>query len=373
MGHHTPLYAEHESLGAKLVDFAGWDMPVHYGSQIDEHKAVRESAGMFDVSHMAVVDITGADARSYLRRLWANDVAGADSIGKVLYTCMLNARGGVVDDLIAYHLADGWYRTIMNAATAAKDLAWMHDHAGGRDVQVTHRPDLAIVAVQGPDARQRVAGVMTDDAADRAMQLKRFRAHVDGQWMIGRTGYTGEDGFELVLPADDAVALWRALAQAGAAPAGLGARDTLRLEAGLKLYGQDLDEDHHPFESGLGWTVAFRPRERAFIGREALAALHENKQPGTRHKLAGLLLEGRGVMRAGQAVRAADSPDDDPANACGCVTSGGFAPTLGRSIALARVPDNCGDAVDVYMRNRWLGACVVPYPFVRNGEPAIGL
>lgn len=373
MGKHTPLYTEHESLGAKLVDFAGWDMPIHYGSQIDEHKAVREAAGMFDVSHMAAVDITGTEARRFLRHLWANDVAKADTIGKAVYTCMLNAHGGVIDDLIAYHLGDNWYRTVVNAATTDKDLAWMHGQAAGYDVTVTHRPDLAIVAVQGPDARQHVAAVIDADVAEKAMQLKPFRAHVADEWVIGRTGYTGEDGFELMLPAERVVPLWRALLDAGVTAAGLGARDTLRLEAGLNLYGQDMDEDCHPLESGLGWTVAFEPAERNFIGREALEAARENVTQATQNKLVGLVLEGRGVIRAGQAVRAAGDKDDNPEHAFGRVTSGGFAPTLGRSIAFARVPEHCAEMVEVNMRNRWLSARVVAYPFVRKGKPAVDL
>lgn len=373
MGHHTPLYAEHESLGAKLVDFAGWSMPIHYGSQIDEHKAVRASVGMFDVSHMGIIDITGADARAYLRRLWANDVARIDTIGTVLYTCMLKPDGGVIDDLVVYHLGDDWYRTVVNAGTTHKDLAWMQSAAEGYDVRVTHRSDLAMVAVQGPDARRHVAAAVAGETADRAAQLKSFRACVDGETMIGRTGYTGEDGFEMVLPAADAVALWRTLAEAGVTPAGLGARDTLRLEAGLNLYGQDLDEDHDPLESGLGWTVAFEPAERAFIGRDALEAVRANATRQTRYQLVGLLLEGRGIMRAGQAVRTAEDAGDDAAHAAGCITSGGFAPTLGRSIAFARVPQGCGDAVAVRVRRKWLRARIVAYPFVRKGQPAIDL
>src|SRR5699024_336436 len=242
MGKHTPLYEEHQALGAKLVDFAGWDMPIHYGSQIGEHNAVRQAAGMFDVSHMAAVDIEGPDARAFLRRLWANDVAKADETGKAIYTCMLNERGGVIDDLIVYHLGENWYRTVVNAATTDKDLAWMQNQADGFEVGIEHRPDLAIIAVQGPQARQQVAAALDDELVARAMQLKPFRACTDATRMIGRTGYTGEDGFELILPAANAVALWRKLVAAGVTPAGLGARDTLRLEAGLNLYGQDMDE-----------------------------------------------------------------------------------------------------------------------------------
>ncbi len=369
MGHRTPLYHEHVASDAKLVDFAGWDMPIHYGSQLDEHKAVREAAGMFDVSHMAVVDINGPGARDFLRWLWANDVAKVDDPGKAIYTCMLNTRGGVIDDLIVYHLGDGWYRTVVNAATTEKDMAWMVSQARDHDLSVKHRQDMAIIAVQGPEARESASGVLDQTLADAAMQLKPFYAAVDGDWSVGRTGYTGEDGFEIILPADDAASIWKALADAGVTPAGLGARDTLRLEAGLNLYGQDMDEDRHPLESGLGWTVAFKPAERAFIGREALESVRDNPQ----YKLVGLLLESRGVMRAGQAVRTADSKDDDPDNAEGHTTSGGFAPTLNRSIALARLPRDWNDSVEVQIRDKWLAARIVSYPFVRNGQVKIDL
>lgn len=369
MGKQTPLYEQHRALGAKLVDFAGWDMPIHYGSQIDEHNAVRSGAGMFDVSHMAAVDIEGPDARAFLRRLWANDVAKADAIGKAVYTCMLNERGGVIDDLIVYHLGDNWYRTVVNAGTTDKDLAWMQAQADGYEVCIEHRSDLAIIAVQGPAARDQVAAALNDELAQRAMQLKPFRACIDATRVIGRTGYTGEDGFEVMLPATDALALWQQLAAAGVTPVGLGARDTLRLEAGLNLYGQDMDEDRNPLESGLGWTVAFKPQERDFIGRAALQAVRDG---GQHDKLVGLVLEGRGVMRAGQAVRVAGATaDDDPAQAPGVVTSGSFAPTLQRSIGLARVPADCGETVEINMRRKWLAARVVAYPFVRKGKSVI--
>lgn len=362
---YTQLHGEHRKLGAKMVDFAGWDMPVHYGSQIDEHRAVRTGAGMFDVSHMAVVDIRGAGARAFLRRLWANDMAKADPPGKALYTCMLNTHGGVIDDLIAYHLDDGYYRTVVNAGTTDKDLAWMHGQADDYDVTIDHREDLGIVAVQGPAARDKAAAAIAQELAERAMALKPFYAATDGDWLVGRTGYTGEDGFELILPVDETVAVWRALHKAGVTPCGLGARDTLRLEAGLNLYGQDMDEDHHPLESGLGWTVAWEPEDRRFIGREALEAARDNYD----YKLVGLLLESRGVMRDGQRLRHAENGDE----VAGSVTSGSYAPTLERSIALARVPRDWQGSVEVEMRGKWLPARIVDYPFVRKGKIRIDL
>jgi len=367
MAKRTPLYDAHVADDAKLVDFAGWDMPIDYGSQIAEHKAVRESAGMFDVSHMAVVDITGSESRAFLRRLLANDVAKIDEDGRALYTCMLNTRGGVIDDLIVYHLAGEHYRIVVNAATTEKDLAWLDSQARDFQVDIQHRRDLAIIAVQGPRGRDLAASVLDEDFAAAAMQLKPFRCASDGDRSVGRTGYTGEDGFELVLPADEAVSAWKKLRDTGVAPVGLGARDTLRLEAGLNLYGQDMDEDRTPLESGLAWTVAFKPAEREFVGRDALEHMCEQ---GVGEKLVGLVLEGRGVMRSHSAVRAADSSVEEK-QAEGEVTSGSYAPTLSRSIGLARVPADWEERVEVCLRDKWLPARIVRYPFVRNGKSRI--
>lgn len=363
MGKHTPLFDAHQSAGARMVDFAGWDMPVNYGSQIDEHHAVRKDAGMFDVSHMSAVDISGPGATEFLQNLWANDIAKASAPGKAIYTCMLNARGGVVDDLIAYHLGDNNYRVVVNAGTTDKDLAWIKAQARDYDVEINHRDDLAIIAVQGPNARDKAAEALDEELAGQAMNLKPFYAVQDGDWLVGRTGYTGEDGFELIVPADQADSVWVALRKAHVTPCGLGARDTLRLEAGLNLYGQDMDEDSHPLESGLGWTVAWEPEDRQFIGREALELARDQGCP----KMVGLLLEGRGVMRSHQAVR---HPQMDGE---GEVTSGGYGPTLERSIGLARVPDDWNGDVEVEIRNKWVPAKIVKYPFVRNGKIKIDL
>ncbi|GAB3670379.1 glycine cleavage system aminomethyltransferase GcvT [Salinisphaera aquimarina] len=368
MAKRTPLYDAHVALEAKMVDFAGWDMPIDYGSQIAEHKAVRDNAGMFDVSHMAVVDIHGDEAREFLRYVMANDIAKADDAGRAIYTCMLNTRGGVIDDLIVYHLGGGFYRVVVNAATTKKDLAWLQSQARERQVEIDHREDLAIIAVQGPRARELAGEVLDDDLAARAAKLKPFNAVVEGDISVGRTGYTGEDGYEIVLPVADAPGMWKRLRQAGVAPVGLGARDTLRLEAGLNLYGQDMDEDRTPLESGLGWTVAFDPEGREFIGRDAL---EHAKAEGVPMKLVGLVLEGRGVMRSHSAVREADSENDDAKAAEGEVTSGSYAPTLSRSIGLARVPVDWQDSVQVQIRDKWLPARIVAYPFVRNGKSRI--
>ncbi len=365
----TPLYDEHLSLGAKLVDFAGWEMPINYGSQIAEHNAVREHAGVFDVSHMTVVDIRGEGSRDFLRHVLANDIAKADADGKAIYTCMLNTHGGVVDDLIVFHVTGNWYRLVVNAATTEKDMAWLQSQVRDFDASVTRRDDLVIIAAQGPAARELVQQNLGSEFGERAMKLKPFEVAVDGDWTVGRTGYTGEDGFEIALPDHAAVEFWRQLVNSGATPVGLGARDTLRLEGGLNLYGQDMDEDHSPLISGLGWTVAFEPEDRDFVGREAL--LLERAQ-GVESKIVGVLLEGRGVLRTGAAVRAvADDQvtDPDADDVPGRITSGSYAPTLGRSIGFARIPANWDAGwVDIGVRGKWQSARVVKTPFVRKGK-----
>lgn len=363
MGLQTPLYAEHVALGAKMVPFGGWDMPLAYGSQIDEHHAVRRTAGMFDVSHMQPVDIDGPQATDYLRRLLANDVAKLKTPGKALYSCMCNPAGGVVDDLIVYRRTDTSYRAVVNAATADKDLAWMAKEADGFEVEIARRDDLAMIAIQGPEARAKTESLLPESLRADAMALKPFSACWNDDWFVGRTGYTGEDGFEIMLPPGDAVTLWKALAEAGVQPCGLGARDTLRLEAGMNLYGQDMDDEIGPLESGLGWTLAWEPAERDFVGRAALEAQRQNPD---RRRFVGLLLTGRGVLRAHQKVLS------DGAE-IGEVTSGGFSPTLQRSIAFARVQAGVGETCAVDIRGKPVAARVVKPPFVRNGAPKIEL
>lgn len=361
MGLRTPLFHEHERLGARIVPFGGWDMPLHYGSQIDEHHAVRRKAGMFDVSHMQSVDLSGPGAKAFLRQLLANDVAKLKDPGKALYSCMLNDKGGVVDDLIVYFRGPERYRMVVNAGTADKDLAWMQHHASGLDLTIERRSDLAMIAIQGPAARELTAPLLPARDRDSAMALKPFYA-VDGDhWFIGRTGYTGEEGFEVIVPAAQAPGLWQGLLKAGVQPCGLGARDTLRLEAGMNLYGQDMDETITPLESGLGWTLAWEPADRAFIGRSALSALSAD---ANRRRFVGLLLTGRGVLRAHQPVMANGQP-------LGEITSGGFSPTLERSIAFARVAPSIGETCEVEIRGKAVPARVVKTTFVRNGKPCL--
>ncbi|HEY6093906.1 MAG TPA: glycine cleavage system aminomethyltransferase GcvT [Gallionellaceae bacterium] len=355
----TPLNAAHRAMGAKMVDFGGWDMPLHYGSQLDEHHQVRNDAGMFDVCHMRVVDVRGAGTRAFLRYLLANSVDKLKTAGKALYSCMLRPEGGVIDDLIVYFMTEDWFRIVVNAGTADKDIAWMKEQAAARapQLQITSRDDLAMIAVQGPNAPVKLWKAMPG-SQELAESLKPFNAVEMGTMFIARTGYTGEDGFEIMLPAKAAAFFWQALADAGVKPIGLGARDTLRLEAGMNLYGHDMDETISPLEAGLAWTVDLQS-ERDFIGKAALLA-----KPATR-KLVGLVLQDRGVLRDHQVVHTAHGEGE--------ITSGSFSPTLNKSIAMARLPAavQIGDSVQVAIRDKMLTATVVKYPFVRNGKGLI--
>jgi aminomethyltransferase len=344
-----------------MVDFGGWDMPLQYGSQIAEHHAVRRGAGVFDVSHMCVVDLHGARVRAFLQRLLANDVGKLKAPGKALYGCMLKETGGVIDDLIVYLMEGSGFRAVVNAGTRDKDLAWMRQHAAQFGVQLTERTDLAMLAVQGPEARGKAASLLSPAGSTAALGLEPFFGREIDGWFVARTGYTGEDGFEIMLPGTEAERAWQALNSAGVASTGLGARDTLRLEAGMNLYGSDMDESTHPFESGLGWTVALEPHERAFIGREALEAVRAGVP---QRKLVGLLLEGRGVLRSHQKVFVADAGEGE-------ITSGTFSPTLERSIALARVPAAAGSSVQVDIRGKLHDARIVRPPFVRHGKALV--
>ena len=365
MGLKTPLYAKHVEAGGRMVDFGGWDMPLHYGSQIEEHHAVRRDVGAFDVSHMTIVDVVdevdgkSGQALEFLRFLLANDAAKLREPGSALYSCMLNVAGGVVADLIVYFLDDSRYRLVVNAATRDKDLAWIEKHAAPYAVGVREQPELAMIALQGPRARELASTLFDATWRDRALALKPFAALEAEDYFVARTGYTGEDGFEVVLPADAAESFWQGLLDRGAAPCGLGARDTLRLEAGMNLYGQDMDEDVSPFEAALGWTVSL-DEGRDFIGREVVEA---HKREGAPRQLIGLLMEDRGVMRHGQAVRTAHGDGE--------ILSGTFSPTLGKAIGFARVP--AGDlsaGVSVDIRGRDVPVRVVKFPFVRDGKPA---
>ena len=357
MGQRTPLYDQHLALGAKMVDFGGWDMPLHYGSQVEEHHQVRRDCGVFDVSHMTVVDVAGDQASAYLQHLLANDVARLKSPGRALYSAMLNERGGVIDDLIVY-LTDWGYRLVVNASTRDKDLAWMQAQAADFAVEINERPQLAMLAIQGPHARTRTAELVSQARATLIQELKPFQGLAEGDWFIGRTGYTGEDGLEIILPAEQAPDFLSELVGAGIPPIGLGARDTLRLEAGLNLYGQDMTEEVSPLAANMGWTIAWEPAERQFVGR---SALETQRAAGDQPKLVGLVLEERGVLRAHQVVRVNGVGDGE-------ITSGSFSPTLGKSIALARVPAGTAERAEVEIRGKWYPVRVVQPTFVRHGK-----
>ena len=350
----TSLFESHVASGAKMVDFGGWEMPLHYGSQIDEHHAVRKAAGMFDVSHMCAVDVSGAVPKSFFRRLIANDITKLKTPGKALYSAMLNTSGGVIDDLIVYWRGGDNYRVVVNASTSVKDLAHMNRVAETYDMDLTPRRDLAMIAVQGPNAREKVFEVRPEWRA-AGEPLPVFHSTEIDDVFLARTGYTGEDGFEISLPAAAAPRLWESLKTAGVAECGLGARDTLRLEAGMNLYGNDMDEMVSPLDAGLGWTVAME-NDRDFIGR----AVIENYEQ--RAAFVGLKLLDRGVMRSHMIVTTAHGE--------GATTSGTFSPTLGCSIALARVPlaVAVGDKVQIDIRGKLVDALVVKLPFVRNGR-----
>jgi aminomethyltransferase len=363
MGHRTPLYEAHLEAGAKMVDFAGWDMPIHYGSQIEEHHAVRTAAGMFDVSHMTVVDLHGEQTRAFLKHLVANNVDKLQESGKALYSCMLNEQGCVIDDLIIYFIDESYFRLVVNSATRDKDMAWIEKQAAAFSVEIKERPELAMIAVQGPDARGHLLALLDGENRQKVDALPVFFAHAAGEWFIARTGYTGEDGFEIILPAADAVTLWKQLLERGVRPSGLGARDTLRLEAGMALYGTDMDESVTPLVTGLGWTVGWEPADRDFIGR---AALEAQRSAGAPEKFVGLLLEDKGVLRNHQKVIVDGAGEGE-------ITSGSFSPTLKNAIALARVPKATGDSCQVDVRGRLLKARVVKPPFVRNGKPLVSV
>jgi aminomethyltransferase len=366
MTEKTVLNATHRALGAHMVDFGGWDMPVSYGSQIEEHHAVRRAAGMFDVSHMTVVDLHGARTREFLRHLLANNIDKLKVHGKALYSCMLNERGGVIDDLIVYYLGEEFFRLVVNAGTRAKDLAWIGQQAAVFAVQVKERPDFAMIAVQGPHARGKVLGLLAATDRPRIDQLGKFSAAAAQgphgmPLFVARTGYTGEDGFEIIVPNEHVLALWEALAAAGVVPAGLGARDTLRLEAGMNLYGQDMDDSVSPWEANLGWTIAL-DAGRDFIGRQPLEAL---KAAGVQRVMVGLVLDDKGVLRHGQTVLTANGPGE--------ILSGSFAPTLNKAVAFARIPVGTPGDVRVDIRGREVPVRLVKYPFVRDGKPCAGI
>ena len=357
----SPLHERHEALGAKFAEFGGWSMPLQYSSIVAEHKAVRDAVGIFDVSHLGNARVTGPGAGDFVNACFTNDL-GKICPGQAQYTLCCTDDGGVIDDLIAYYLAEDFYRLVANASTRDKDLAWIRQQAAGFQVRVEERPELALIAVQGPNARTAVLPLIAEADRQAIETLARFSAidarGVSGEALfVARTGYTGEDGFEIVLPQEQAVAFWDRLAAAGVKPAGLGARDTLRLEAGMNLYGQDMDDEVSPLEAGLAWTVAF-DEGRNFVGR---AALDAQRAAGVPRRMVGLMLEDKGVLRHGQRVVTAAGDGE--------ILSGTFSPTLAKAIAFARIPAGEAGEVSVDIRGKLLPARIVKFPFVRDGKP----
>jgi aminomethyltransferase len=359
MPNNTILHAKHLEAGAKMVDFHGWEMPINYGSQIEEHHAVRQDAGMFDVSHMTIVDVTGQQAQAYLRFLLANDVAKLQNKGKALYSGMLNESGGVVDDLIVYYFDPTNYRLVVNSATREKDMDWLNTQAQKFDVNITERAEFAMIAVQGPNAKSKASELFSAAQKEAVLGMKAFYGVQAEDLFIATTGYTGEAGYEIMVPIADAANFWQKLLDLGVAPCGLGARDTLRLEAGMNLYSQDMDESVSPLAANMGWTITWEPSDRNFVGRESL---EQQKAQGTQ-KLVGLVMTDKGVLRAGQKVKVTGGE--------GIITSGTFSPTLGHSIAMARVPSSVGDSAEVEIRKKWVTVSVVKPGFVRNGKSVL--
>lgn len=353
---HTPLYQAHIDAGGKMVDFSGWEMPLHYGSQIQEHHQVRLDAGMFDVSHMSIIDFKGDDAKIFLQKLLANDVAKLKTAGKALYSCMLNNSGFVIDDLIVYYQNNNNYRMVVNAATTDTDIAWIEKQSKGFALQIEPLFDWAMIAVQGPNAMSKTFAAMAG-TEDICADLKPFYAVSLGSLFIARTGYTGEDGLEMMLPSKSAIFTWDRLLESGVKPCGLGARDTLRLEAGMSLYGSEMDAQTSPLESALAFSVDLKDENRDFIGSQALIRL---KNKGLKKTIVGLLLADKGVIRNGQIVETNLGQ--------GLVTSGGFSPTINNAIALASVPVGSVGKCRIQIRNKWVFAKIVKPPFVRNGK-----
>src|SRR3989442_10829561 len=358
----TPLYEQHRALGARLVEFGGWEMPVQYSGILEEHQAVRTHAGLFDVSHMGEFKVEGSDALAFLQYLVPNDISRL-VVGQALYTQLLLPDGGTIDDLLVYHLADKHFMLVVNAANIDKDFAWVEEQAKNfTDVHVTNQSDAtALLALQGP-AAQSILQSLTDVDLASIRYYHFVPGVVDGvNCIISRTGYTGEDGFELYCAPVDVVTLWTDLLEAGKAqgllPAGLGARDTLRIEAGYCLYGHELDEQTNPLEAGLGWTVKLNKGE--FIGRDALLKV---KEEGPKRKLIGIQMIERGISRAGYAIYENTLP-------IGALTSGAPSPTLNKNIGMGYVEAShavVGNTVQIDIRGKRAAAQIVALPFYKR-------
>ncbi|MBF0188392.1 MAG: glycine cleavage system aminomethyltransferase GcvT [Magnetococcales bacterium] len=357
----TPLHGRHLAAGAKMVDFSGWSMPIHYGSQVKEHEIVRTACGLFDVSHMGIIDLAGKEVLPFLETLLCSDINRLDYDGSAFYTLLLDDDGHILDDLIVYRMEAGWYRLVVNASRREHDLAWIGDHSQPFDCHIRFRDDLAMVAIQGPESIEKLGSALSSCSRDCLLALKPFQTWREGERLLARTGYTGEEGFELIAPINEIGILWDMLVSKGIEPIGLGARDTLRLEAGLHLYGSDMDATTTPLETGLAWVVHWEPEGRSFVGRSALEAVKRAGEVG--EKRVGLILQGRGVLRDGQSVML-------DGQKVGIITSGSFSPSIKKGIALARVVRSIaiGDVIQVDVRGKMLDVQVVKPSFVRHGK-----
>lgn len=350
----TALYDEHIKANAKIINFFNWSMPINYGSQLKEHNYVRNDAGMFDVSHMSIVDLKGRVSYDFLRYLLANDIAKINK-NKSLYSVMLNASGGIIDDLIIYCIADNHYRMVINAACSEKDLNWINTNAKDFQVDIDPLNDYAIIAVQGPNAVDKT--IKAAPKLKAAKNLTKFSNIIIDDIFIARIGYTGEDGFEIMLKNNPALSLWKQLLKVGIKPCGLGARDTLRLEAGFNLYGNEMNEQTTPLETNLIWSVDFKDNNRKFIGKESLK---KQLKLGVKNQLKGMILTTKGVLRNNQEVFTNKG--------IGKVTSGSFSPTLNKAIAFVSVPTAADSAVEVKLRAEKVKAKLIKMPFYKNGK-----
>ena len=349
----TSLHNAHIQLGAKMVNFSNWEMPISYSSLIEEHNAVRNAAGIFDVSHMSVFDFDDGDQIAFFEKIFANDIKKIYKDNKAIYGALLNEEGGILDDLIIYH-ANNKFRLVSNCSTREQNRQWFEKHAVEFGVKVMERSDMGILAIQGPDALNKILEIKEIDA--QVNTLQSFGCMFEGDKLYARTGYTGEDGLELIVPTKDINHLWDQALELGCTPIGLGARDTLRLEAGLNLYGNDMTINNHPYESNMGWTIDMSDENREFIGKDAILSIDQSKS----QKIVGIILQDKGILRSGYEITHEQGK--------GVVLSGSYSPTLQSSIGLARVDQGYKENGKVMIRNKLLNIDFVSPRFLGQGK-----
>ena len=349
----TPLNKSHIELGAKMVNFSNWEMPISYSSLIEEHNAVRNTVGIFDVSHMSVFDFDGDNQVAFFEKIFANDIKKIYKDNKAIYGALLNEEGGILDDLIIYH-ANNKFRLVSNCSTREQNRQWFEKHAVEFGVKVLERSDMGILAIQGPDALNKILEIKEID--NQVNTLQSFGCMFEGDKLYARTGYTGEDGLELIVPTKDINHLWDQALELGCTPIGLGARDTLRLEAGLNLYGNDMTINNHPYESNMGWTIDMSDENREFIGKDAILSIDQSKS----QKIVGIILQDKGILRSGYEITHEQGK--------GVVLSGSYSPTLQSSIGLARVDQGYKENGKVMIRNKLLNIDFVSPRFLGQGK-----